>query len=67
LAHEETGLAFEAGNPQSLAEQLTRAINEPELAARLAAAGQARVRQNFRIDQTVGKIEAYLKSLVEQS
>ncbi len=67
LINEETGLVFEAGNPQSLVEQLTCAVNEPGLAARLAAAGQAQVRQNFRIDQTVSKIEAYLESLVEQS
>lgn len=64
LEHERTGLVFEAGDPRSLARQLERAIGDPALAARLAAAGQARVRESFSIEQTVGKIEAYLSDLV---
>lgn len=66
LAHEETGLVFEAGNMQSLAQQLARTISEPDFAVRLAIAGQTRVRTSFRIDQTVSKVEAYLQSLVER-
>ncbi len=65
LVHEETGLAFAAGDPASLAQQLVRVVEEPALAARLAAAGQARVRGEFRIDQTIGKIETYLQGVVE--
>lgn len=66
LVHEETGLVFEAGDAASLARQLLRVIEEPDLAAWLAAAGQARVREAFRIDQTIGKIEAYLQDVVRQ-
>lgn len=67
LVHEETGLVFEAGEARSLAVQLRRIIEEPILAARLAASGQTRVRDAFRIDQTVSKIEAYLETVLEQS
>ncbi len=66
LVQEQTGLVFEAGDAGSLAQQLIRAIDAPELAASLAAVGQARVRKLFRIDQTVSSIEAYLQELVEQ-
>lgn len=64
LEHERTGLVFEAGDPRSLARQLERTVGDPALAARLAAAGQARVRESFDIEQTIGKIEAYLSDLV---
>lgn len=64
LEHERTGLVFDAGDPQSLARQLERAIGDPALAARLAAAGRARVRESFSIEQTIGKIEAYLSERV---
>jgi len=66
LVHERTGLAFAAGNVQSLARQLERAVSDPSLANRLAAAGQLRVRESFDIDQTISKVDAYLQSLVEQ-
>ena len=64
LVHEQTGLVFEAGSPHSLAHQLERALADPCAAASLAAAGQARVRESFRIDQTVSKVEAYLQSVI---
>lgn len=67
LAHEQTGLVFDAGDAHSLAEQIKRVIDEPDLAARLAIAGQIRVREAFRIDQTVGKIEAYLQTVLSQN
>jgi len=64
LVHEQTGLMFKAGNAQSLARQLESAITHPDLAARLATAGQEWVRESFRIDQTVDSIEDYLQKLV---
>lgn len=67
LVHEQTGLVFEAGDAHSLATQIKRFIEEPTLAAQLAAAGQIRVREAFRIDQTISKIEAYLQTVLEQS
>ena len=65
LVHERTGLAFEPGNPESLAAQLSRALNEPDLAARLAEAGQQAVIKNFDIQRTISQIEHYLLNLVD--
>ncbi len=63
LRHEQTGLAFAAGNPTSLAEQLYRASREPVSAARLARAGQAVVKTEFNIQRTIEQIETYLLNL----
>lgn len=64
LVHEKTGLVFEPGNPESLVSQLSRALHEPDLAARLAAAGRREVRANFDIRHTVRKIESYLRGVM---
>lgn len=66
LAHEQTGLVFDAGDAASLARQLVRVIEDPMLSARLAIAGQTRVREAFRIDQTISKVDAYLQGVVER-
>jgi glycosyltransferase involved in cell wall biosynthesis len=66
LVHEQTGLVFEAGNAQSLTHQLKRALVDPDLVVRLAQAGRTRVEMEFNIDHTVGRIDAYLISLVEK-
>lgn len=63
LAHEQTGLVFRAGDPQSLASNLVRVATEPELAARLAHNGQQTVRESFTIDLTVERIEQYLRMI----
>lgn len=65
LMHERTGLVFEPGNPGSLASQLRRALDEPELAARLAEVGQKKVIERFNIQRTIEQIEGYLLGLVE--
>lgn len=66
LVHEETGLAFEPGNSQSLANQLRRVLEEPELARQLAKRGQQRVTEGFNIELTVRKIEQHLTCLLEE-
>ncbi|RME48100.1 MAG: glycosyltransferase family 1 protein [Caldilineae bacterium] len=60
LSHRQTGLVFEAGNPRSLAEQLRYALEHPAVAAELAQAGRREVVENFNIERTVRRIEAYL-------
>jgi len=65
LAHERNGLVFEPGDSKSLAKQLSRALNEPDLAARLAEAGRQTVIENFDIKRTVEQIEGYLLDLVD--
>jgi len=65
LVHEKTGLVFEAGNPQSLAAQLCRVLDEPQLVKKLAEAGQQEVIKNFNIQRTINRIEQYLLDLCE--
>jgi glycosyltransferase involved in cell wall biosynthesis len=64
LVHEKTGLVFAPGDPESLAAQLSRASNEPNLVTRLARAGQQAVKREFDIRRTIGQIEDYLLDLV---
>ncbi len=65
LVHEQTGLAFDAGDPASLAQQIERAAKNPELARRLARAGRDAVRERFDIGRTVLETERYLQDLVD--
>ena len=64
LVHEETGLAFTAGEAASLAQQLERIAADPALARRLARAGQDVVRERFDIRRTVLETERYLQALM---
>jgi len=63
LIHEKTGLVFEAGNPQSLATQLCRVLDDAQLVEELAKAGQQEVIENFNIERTIDRIEQYLLDL----
>ena len=65
LVHERTGLVFEPGNSESLAAQLARAQDEPDLVVQLAENGRQTVIKNFDIQRTIGQIEHYLLDLVE--
>jgi glycogen synthase len=60
LQHERNGLVFPAADAQSLATQIARACNTPELGAKLVRQGQEDVRTNFDIQLTVRRIEDYL-------
>ena len=65
LMHERTGLVFEAGNPESLAEQFRRALNEPELVEQMAQAGQQEVMERFTIQRTIEQVESFLEPLAK--
>ncbi len=65
LVHQKTGLVFEAGNPQSLAMQLSWAMKEPELIAGLVQAGRREIEKNFNIQGTVERVEDYLLCLLK--
>lgn len=67
LVHEETGLVFEPADPHSLAQQLERVKEQPDLAARLAMAGRERVVEEFSIERTIDHVEQYLARLVSSA
>lgn len=53
-----SGLLCDPGNPLSLAEGIQTLIQDPALAARLAKAGQARVKERFRLPEMIAAYEA---------
>jgi len=64
--HGETGLLVPPGDAGALADMLRRALDEPELRARVGAAGRARALDRFTWRQTaVGTVEHY-RALLEE-
>ena len=54
----ETGYLVECGDTAALAAALGGLLDDPEAAARMGAAGQARARNEFSLEAHVGRIEA---------
>jgi glycosyltransferase involved in cell wall biosynthesis len=57
-------LTFKADDPEDLARQLQRLIEDPHLRQRLATAGQRTVRQTFNIHRSVDQIEELLGAAI---
>jgi glycosyltransferase involved in cell wall biosynthesis len=53
VVHGETGLLFQAGQWNELAERISELARDPALRARLAAAGKARVLSEFDVARAV--------------
>lgn len=66
VQHGETGLLSPPGEPQKLAENILRLINQPEEARVMARRGQERVLPNFGARQMVEQIEALYETLLAQ-
>lgn len=64
IENERTGLLVPVGDAQALGHAIVRLLTEPELAARLVAAGLERSR-DFSIDNTVNGTIAVYKKLLE--
>src|ERR671912_407483 len=56
----ETGFTFSPEDGDSLAEQVTRLLTDPDLCYRVAEAGRQTVLENFTLDKMVQEIEVYL-------
>jgi glycosyltransferase involved in cell wall biosynthesis len=65
LVNECTGLVFKAGDPRSLAAQLTRAVQDPDLVIRLRKAGRKEIEENFSIQKTILQVEEYLHACLD--
>lgn len=64
IDHLETGILVRPDDPEAIARWLVRLHDEPELRARLGAAGAQRVRREFTLErQAKGLHEAYLTAL----
>ncbi len=60
-----TGLLAIPGDIQSLQEQLTRLLQDPDRAAQLAQAGHEKVRRDFSIDNTVETSLEHYRALIQ--
>lgn len=60
LTHERDGLIVPQNDPPALAAALTRLLGDPELRARFATAGRARVERDFDVRQNVATLHAWL-------
>lgn len=64
LVNGENSFTFKAEDSQTLAEHITRVIDDPALRVKLAEAGQDMVLQKFTLSRMVDDIETYLTQIV---
>ncbi len=64
LIHEQTGLAFDAGDANSLMAQFERILDQPELLPQLAQAGYRVMLEHFNMVRMVDEVETYLQQLI---
>jgi glycosyltransferase involved in cell wall biosynthesis len=67
VADGQTGLLVPPADPQALAAAIRGLLSDPVLARQLAAAGQARVLQDFSIGAMVARITAIYEELLEKT
>jgi len=67
LHHGETGLTFPDGDAAALAAQIQTVLDDRNLVARMAAAGQAEVVAHFNMEVSITRIETYLQGLVRET
>jgi glycogen synthase len=61
------GLLFTPGDANSLARQLERLQDDPQLVARLQGQGIATVRSRFKIERTIQEVDDYLSSVLART
>jgi glycogen synthase len=59
--HRDNALTYTAGNSEELGERILELANSPALRVRIAATGQAEVRNTYALPIIVDQIEAYLR------
>jgi glycosyltransferase involved in cell wall biosynthesis len=64
VIHGETGWLVTPGRPGEMAEAIVRLLGDPDLRARLGAAGRAHVAERFGVDRMLkGTLDAYARAL----
>ena len=63
IIDDETGLLAEPGDPRSLADAITRLVDEPELAPRLVATGRAKVEAEHDATRCLDEVYRRLSGL----
>jgi glycosyltransferase involved in cell wall biosynthesis len=62
---EETGLLFDVGNFESLAEKIQKLVDDPQLKEKIALAGQKKCEEKFSNEKQFKKLGVVLKDLSE--
>ncbi len=65
IKHEKTGLLFENGNAQDLANQIERLLDNPELAKQLGKNAYDHVTKNFLPETTINKLIEFYNELLK--
>ena len=63
--HDETGLLVPPGDPSALATAILRALADPDLRARVGAAGRDRVRSTFTWQRTAASTAEHYRALLD--
>ena len=67
VTHEQTGLLIPLADVEALTASLLRLLSDPELAARLAAAGKEHALQNYTIEISARKSEALYERVLKRT
>ena len=67
LQHLQNALTFKAKDAVGLADRIEQAMNDPDLRARLARAGQQTVLERFTLDRMVDNIEGWLQGILREN
>jgi glycosyltransferase involved in cell wall biosynthesis len=62
----ETGLLVDEGDVAEMTKQMCRVAAQPELAARLGTAARQRIKEQFRMDQSIDRLWATIQSCIEE-
>ena len=61
-----TGLLVEEGDVQAMANAMAQLVRDPQLAARLGAAGHERMSLSFTVEHHLGAVSALLHRVAQQ-
>ena len=62
-----TGLLVEEGDVPGMAEAMVQLVSDPQIAGKLGAAGQARMRGHFTVDHPLAAVSALLHRVAQQA
>jgi glycosyltransferase involved in cell wall biosynthesis len=62
-----TGLLVEEGDVPGMAEAMAQLVRDPQIAGKLGAAGQARMRGHFTVDHHLAAVSALLHRVAQQA
>ena len=62
----ETGLLVDEGDVDGMARAMIRLAEDPELAARMGAAGRARIEAEFSMDRSIANLWKIIENAIEE-